>query len=155
MALTPSRLIVARFRDGNTVKGSTHDFSPEKEKMHLYPMADEKKPTLVVPFNLLKAIFFVRSLTGNRYHVEDNTFRLAPGQGRKIRVTFQDGEEISGVAQGSINGRVGFFILPADPRSNNLRIFVIQSSVAKISWPTADTAPPDSSSAPAAPAQGR
>lgn len=149
---TPSRLIVARFRDGSTVKGSTHDFSPEKERMHVYPMADEKSATIVVPFTALKAIFFVRSLTGNRQHIEDNTFRLAPGQGRKIRVTFEDGEEISGVAQGSVTGRVGFFILAADPRSNNLRIFVIRSAVTKISWPAADAAPPESSSAPA---QGR
>jgi hypothetical protein len=143
----PSRLIVARFRDGRTVKGSTHDFSPEKDYFHIYPMADEKQKALGVPIGSLKAIFFVRSLKGNRYHIEDNTFRTSPEQGRRILITFQDGEEIAGVAPGSVTGQIGFFILPADPRSNNLRIFVVKVAVADIAWPDVTSPRPGRSAA--------
>jgi hypothetical protein len=43
-------------------------------------------------------------------------------------VTFQDGEEIWGTIEGGEHP-AGFFLLPADPADNNLRVFVVRSAL--------------------------
>ena len=133
-----ARAIVARFADGRMLKGTTHDFAPDKDIFHVYVDGDESKPAQTIRIATLKAVFFVKTYQGNRYHVEDKNFRPGPDQGRRIRVIFKDKEEIAGFAPGSIAGRSGFFILPADPASNNARIFVIHAAVAKNVFPSKD-----------------
>jgi hypothetical protein len=148
-----ARAIVARFTDGRMLKGTTHDFAPDKDVFHLYVDGDESKPAVTIRMGALKAVFFVKTYQGNRYHVEDKNFRPGADQGRRIRVIFKDKEEIAGFAPGSVAGRSGFFILPADPASNNARIFVVHSAVAKNVFPPKDApnAKPDAE-APAPPA---
>ena len=126
--------VVARFLDGRTLKGATHDFSPDKEQFHVVPEGGDRSRAVVVSIGALKAIFFVKSFKGNKYQVDDRTFRLAGDRGRPVRIRFKDGEEIAALAPGSTVGRAGFFVVPADPRSNNQRIFVLHAAVAEVTW---------------------
>ena len=36
-----ARMVVARFLDGRTVKGTTHDFAPNRDEFHIYEQGDE------------------------------------------------------------------------------------------------------------------
>jgi len=133
-----ARAIVARFTDGKTLKETTHDFAPDKDIFHVYVDGDESKPAATIRVNALKAVFFVKTYQGNRYHVEDKSFRPGNEPGRRIKVTFKDKEEIAGFSTGSLAGRVGFFVLPTDPASNNARIFIVHAAVAKKEFPPKD-----------------
>lgn len=128
------RLVVARFIDGRVVKGTTHDFAPNKTEFHLYEGGDERNRAVAVSTDVLKAVFFVKSFEGDRTHKVDNSFRHAQGQGRKIKVTFQDGEEMAGFTMGYSASKPGFFLIPADPKSNNARVYVLNAAVAKAEW---------------------
>lgn len=131
---TESLKVVARFVDGRTLKGTTHDFSADKDHFHLVPEGGDRTRAVAVPIQALKAVFFVRSFKGNKYRVDDTSFRLAGDRGRPVRIRFKDREEIAALAPGSTVGRAGFFVVPADPRSNNQRIFVVHASVAEVEW---------------------
>jgi hypothetical protein len=117
--------IVARYRDGRVVKGTTNDFLPTRPGFHLIPAAGG--PTDVVLVGDLKALFFVRDLTGNKDYDEKKTFER-PAVGRKVQVTFTDGEVLVGTTQAYQPDRVGFFMVPVDPLSNNERIFVVKAA---------------------------
>ena len=78
----------------------------------------------------LKAVFFVKDFVGNEAYNEIKHF--AEGQqysGRKVEVTFTDGEVLVGSTIGYDPSRLGFFVTPVDPQSNNLRVFVISAAV--------------------------
>jgi len=128
------RLVVARFKDGRVVKGSTHDFAPNKNEFHLYERGDERKPAAAVPMASLKAVFFVKSFEGDRNHRVDNSFEKASGQGRRIHVRFLDGEQMAGFTMGYNADKPGFFLNPADPASNNTRVYVLNAALAEVSW---------------------
>ena len=87
-----------------------------------------------MPLAALKAAFFVKSLEGDKEHVEDMNFPDRSVQGRRVRVTFMDGETLTGSTVGYSPDRAGFFLVPADPESNNLRAFVISASVSKVEF---------------------
>ena len=126
--------VVARFQDGRILKGQTNDFLPARGTFHLVPegaTAADKPVEVLVPE--LKALFFVRDLAGNPDHKKTNAFDPAkPPQGRKVRVEFKDGELLIGTTQGYQPDRPGFFVLPADARSNNERCFVVASAVKRV-----------------------
>jgi hypothetical protein len=128
--------VVARFRDGQMVKGSTSDFVQTKEFFHVAP-ADAPagtKPRLV-QVKELKAIFFVKDFAGRPDYTPSNEFegdRTPPG-GRKIKVVFADGEVIVGTTQGYQPGRPGFFMVPADASVNNIdRCYVVAASTSEV-----------------------
>jgi hypothetical protein len=123
--------IVARYRDGRIRKGYTENFFPNKPKFHLRPLVtggpDETEEVML---NELKAVFFVRDFSGNRVYTERKT--LLEGekpQGRIIEVTFFDGELLVGTTMGYDPRRAGYFIFPIDPKTNNLKIFVVSAAV--------------------------
>jgi hypothetical protein len=104
------------------VRGYTNDFHPTKSHLHL---TTEDKPGEPVYLDLsqLKAIFFVREFAGDPNRVDSSDF--VPGQhGRKVEVVFEDGEVLRGTTLGYRNDGSGFFVQPADPDSNNMRVFV-------------------------------
>ena len=55
--------------------------------------------------------------------------------GRKIEVTFVDREVIMGSTLNDQSDGDGFFVLPADARSNNIRGFVVSGSVRHVRFP--------------------
>lgn len=126
--------VVARFTDGRVLKGTTHDFSPSKAVFHLHGVCDATARGLLVPLASLKALFFVKSYEGNAKHVENLDFAAAAGQGRRIVVTFIDDEVVAGFTTGYAKDKQGFFVVPADPRSNNARIYVVTASVKSVAW---------------------
>ena len=127
-------LIVARYRDGRTVKGTTYDFGPQKKGFHVVPLGEEGKKVSEILFSDLKAVFFVKSLEGRQDHplgkeVEE---KPEPGGPMKVKITFLDGETLVGTTQGYTLEREGFFIVPLEEDSNNLRIFVISKAVKQV-----------------------
>ena len=123
--------VVARYRDGRMVKGSTADFLPTKEMFHVAPEAGGAP--VAVQIRELKAVFFVRDLAGHPEHRKTNDFDPAkPTIGRKIRVTFADGEVLVGTTQGYQPGRPGFFLVPADPASNTERCYVVGAATTDV-----------------------
>ncbi len=132
--------VVVRFVDGRILKGTTHDFAPLKPNFHL---TDRDKPTaraVDVAIRELKGVFFVRTYDGDPKHVEDRDLAHAKGQGRKILVTFADGEVLGGFTTGYSKDKQGFFVVPVDPKANNSRVFVVSAAVKKIEWADASAA---------------
>jgi hypothetical protein len=124
--------VVARFRDGHLVRGYTADFHPSRPHLHL-STEPQSSDTLFLQLSRLKALFFVRDFAGDQTRVERYDFNSAP-QGRKVAVTFHDGEMLIGSTLEYRGDGNGFFVHPADPRSNNLRVFVAPGSTQQVKF---------------------
>jgi hypothetical protein len=122
--------VVARFRDGRLVRGYTADFHPARPQLHL-SSEPHSSETLFLPLSQLKALFFVRDFTGDQNRVDRYDFGDA-AQGRKVAVTFHDGETLTGWTLGSPGDGSGFFVHPADGSSNNLRVFVAPGATQQV-----------------------
>jgi len=129
-ASTSWQKVIARFRDGHLVRGYTADFHPSKPQLHL-SAEPNSSDTLFLQLSQLKALFFVRDFTGDQMRVDRQEFGSAP-QGRKVAVTFNDGETLLGTTLGYRGEGNGFFVHPADPRSNNLRVFVAPGATQQV-----------------------
>lgn len=124
---------VVRYLDGRVLKGYTQDFYPNRERFHLYLSDNPDAAGVDVSLKDLKAIFLVRDLAGDPRYAESKKFvNGEKSSGQKVEVTFLDGESVVGSTLGYDRNRPGFFILPADPKSNNIRIFVVASSVKRV-----------------------
>jgi len=89
---------------------------------------------VIVPLARLKAVFFVRDFAGNPGYVE----RTDGGElqhGRRIEVTLIDDEVIVGRTLSYRADGHGFFVVPADPLANNIRVFIVSSSVRQVRFP--------------------
>lgn len=128
----PSNKIVVHDKSGNVLKGTTVDFVPKRPLFHLAiggMHGDEMKKIVV---DNLKAIFFVKDFGGNRDYKEAKEFANLPASGKKIRALFKDGETVSGYTHSINMNQSGLFIVPADPKSNNERIFIVFSSLSQL-----------------------
>lgn len=128
--------IVIRFADGRIEKGYSQDFFPNKPAFHLFKNlskgAANHKEIRVAD---LKAVFFVKTFAGNPDYKERKRFVEGdPAQGRKAEVDFLDGEVLQGSVLGYDPKGSGFFLFPSDPKSNNQRVFVINSAVKKFRY---------------------
>jgi len=128
--------IVARYQDGRMLKGSTSDFMPNKEIFHVVPVdAPAGSKPLDVLVKDLKALFFVKDLAGTGHAEEKKDFDPSkPVAGRKIKVVFKDGEIMVGATQGYQPGRPGFFVVPADQKSNIERFFVVTAATREVTF---------------------
>jgi PilZ domain len=122
-------MVILRYLHGEIIRGFCNDFSSTRSQFHLWPSVDAlRSERIIVSLSRLKAVFFVRDLLGNPAYVDRQEFEGA-GHGRKMEITFLDGEVIVGSTLGYRTDGPGFFLHPADPRSNNLRIFIVTGSV--------------------------
>ena len=127
-------MIVARFVDGRLTKGVTQDFSVDKPEFHVFEDGNASAKALKVVIADLKAVFFVRSYAGDKAHQEYKLFDRATVKARKILVSFHDGEKLVGLTLGYNAAKQGFFVTPADPQSNNTRVYVVNRAVREIHW---------------------
>jgi len=123
-----SNKVVVKFKDKSVLKGKTCNFYQDRALFHLMKLKGE---LIEIRLEQLKAIFFVKDYDGNKDHVKAYGDRIA-GYGRKLKVSFLDGETIIGYTRRYAPDRQGFYIVPADLKGNNERVFVVRSATKKI-----------------------
>jgi hypothetical protein len=122
--------VVLRYIDGRVLKGFTQNFYPNKDRFHLFPADKSSDLPKEVFIRDLKALFIVRDFIGDPSYDEQKNFSAGEKTlGRRVEVTFQDGEIIVGSTLGYDQKRNGFFIYPADPKSNNIKAYLISSAI--------------------------
>ena len=130
---TRNKAVVA-YLDGRRLKGYIYNFSAQKDRFRLFFEQDTlQREGTDVQMKDLKAIFFAKDFVGNSEYKESQTL-TSQSQGRKAEVTFRDGEKLVGTTDAYNPQKIGFFLVPADPRSNNLRVFVITKNATQIRW---------------------
>ncbi len=124
--------VVVAFVDGRRFKGYVYDFSAMRDSFNVLP-ADKRahEHGVKVLMQDLKAVFFVKDFLGNpEYH--DKATVDEHIHGRKIEVTFRDGEKILGKTEGYNPQKLGFFMVPGDPASNNIRVFIVNKNAQQV-----------------------
>ena len=127
--------ILLHYLDGKLLKGFTWDFFPNKDHFHFFTMENTSDTPVKVSVKELKAIFTVRDFNGNPQYKERREF--LEGEvvtGTKLEATFTDGEVMVGTTLGYSPKRQGFYIFPADPKSNNIKVYASCSAVAKVRY---------------------
>jgi len=121
--------VVVRFVDGALLRGYSNNFHPDAAHLHLSPdVTCAAGDRLFVPIARLKAVFFVRDLAGNAERVDSNVFDHT-SRGRKVEVTFRDGEVMTGSTLNYKPQGQGFYLMPANSRGNNQRVYVVLAAV--------------------------
>ena len=122
--------VVVHFKDGTIKKGNTTDFLPNKKSFHLNTLdgsVDE------IDVENIKALFFVKDHEGNKGRKREYKDTIAGG-GKKVEVSFNDGETIIGYVLGYSPDRQGFILTPADLSGNNERIFVVKTAIKNVTF---------------------
>lgn len=125
--------VVAAYLDGRRLKGYTNDFSPVRDYFFLFPEGVEPTPGergTRVKLAELKALFFVKQFAGDPTHIHRTDTTQQPG--KRLEVTFSDGEILIGFRLAFNPTAAGFFLQPADTGSNNERIFVVNRNVKQV-----------------------
>jgi hypothetical protein len=76
----------------------------------------------------------VRDFDGAATSVTGDT-SVIDARGRKIAVTFTDGEQLVGVTLTYKPDGVGFFVRPPGEQNNNTQVFVISQSIRHVQFP--------------------
>jgi len=128
-----NRAVVALL-DGRRLKGYVFNFSAFKDSFRLFPnhAATAASGTDVL-LKDVKAVFFVKDFQGNPEYREKAGAGEGP-LGRRIEVTFKDGEKLTGTTTGYNPQKLGFFIFPLDPNDNNARIFVVNKNARNVKF---------------------
>ena len=121
--------IVVHFLDGRLIRGSSPDIFPTKPSFHVADKDTEE--TREIRLADLKGVFFVKEWTSpahrkRRYDIE------RAGLGRRVRVTFVDGEVVEGYTNGYSPDRLAFFVFPPDPEDNTERVLVVTAATADV-----------------------
>jgi len=131
--------VVARFNNGQILKGHVRDFEVGTEIVTV----EDPETHIVhkISIDELKAIFFVKTFKGRGEYVEKKTFGIRKNPGRKVFVKLKDNETLVGYIDGDIpwakgfslakegNKAKGFFLVPVDSDSNNIKVFVVGTSI--------------------------
>jgi hypothetical protein len=124
--------VVVRYLDGRLLKGFCDDFSPSTGRIPVWPRPEAPRESRIfVPLAQLKAVFFVHDLEGGAHRGPEN--QCEPG--RRIEVTFADGETLSGTTLSYSRSASGFFVYPVDTTSNNSRTYVMSGAVRNVWFP--------------------
>ena len=117
--------IVLRMRDGSMEKCTIYShFSAAYRKLKVLDTGANLKS---VDLHDVKAIFFVREHEGNPgYRPYKDFSEDSPKAGKVVKVTFSDGEVLTGRVLNLAEGSSGFFLFPPDPLDNNLKVFVVR-----------------------------
>lgn len=115
--------VVARFLTGKTVEGNLILFDPGRGILQLRTGSEKRN----LDCSALKAIFFLRPPAARAFPES----HLKPG-GKKVRVTFADGEEVTGYSYGLHPLRDGFYLFPINKDDRNERIYVFRKNALRI-----------------------
>ena len=130
--------VILRFLDGRIIKGYIGDFSPLNNHISVIDETSNKQD---IQLNELKAVFYVKSFEGNKHYSDKKSFTKTSQKGKKILVRFADGEGLIGYLEGDVpwqrgffleSKKGGFFVLPSDDKTNNIKVFVVSTSVTDV-----------------------
>jgi hypothetical protein len=107
--------LVVRYLDGRLLKGYGRDFQPTRGSLDLWNEPDTNPESrMTIPFAHLKAVFFVHDFIGNPAHSAAADAEDPSARGRRITITFVDGEVLRGTTLGYSQNASGFFLFPLD-----------------------------------------
>jgi hypothetical protein len=124
--------VVAHFQRGLLIKGETESIRPDQPICHI---VTRDRRIVPVPLAELKALFVVKDWDGNSAYVERHTIEPADVRAtgaKRLEIMFTDGECLFVLAPAYDEARPFFFVLPADPNSNNVRILVNRAAIASV-----------------------
>jgi hypothetical protein len=139
----PPGKVVARYVNGTLIKGYSYDFAPGRRRFHIFSASDASLAPTPVLLSDLKAVFFVRDFIGNAAYHERKSF--APGErsaGRRVHVVFRDNEVLVGSTDGDLSSLPELFVTPADPASNNIRVYAVSTAIRQVRYLRADRPAP-------------
>jgi hypothetical protein len=131
--------VVARFNNGRVLKGYTRGFTAESDVVVIDEAGSGKEHRIAVAD--LKALFFIKSFEGDKGYREKKAFGVSASKGHKVYIKFHDRESLVGFVEGDVPWDKGFFVskdgckasgfflIPVDRDSNNLKVFVVGTSV--------------------------
>jgi hypothetical protein len=131
--------VVARFNDGRVLKGYARGFTAESDVVVIAEAGSGKEHRIAVVD--LKALFFIKSFEGDKNYREKKAFGVSANKGHKVYIKFRDRESLVGFIEGDVpwdkgffvskdgSRAPGFFLIPADQDSNNVKVFVVGASV--------------------------
>ncbi|HMB70982.1 MAG TPA: hypothetical protein VKU85_16825 [bacterium] len=122
--------VVARLLDKGKIKGDTTDFHPERQDFTIDP--EDGTLPVRVPVGDLKALYFVRSLDGNRDYQDHRRFQGQAGVRAKVWLEFEDGECMAAYPVSPFLGKHGFYVLPTDPGSNVEKAWISRPSLKRV-----------------------
>jgi tetratricopeptide (TPR) repeat protein len=133
----PRQLLVARYADGTTKYGVCFALNPKEPSFRL-EMVDKNGAALgaseTVRFEDLKAVFVVKSFDGK--FDKTRVYREGAPEGQDLVVKFRDGEALRGVTLRPYNpDDARFYLVPTDPKSNNISILAEARAVDSVCTP--------------------
>ena len=124
--------IVIHYRSGRTVRGRMRFFEDVRSSVIAEDLAGHP---LTVPFDEIKAIFFVKEYEGSEEEHEAARPEGVPGgrdRGHPVAVRFPDGEIIEGSVSLFPPTGAGFYLTPRGRHGNNRAIFVPARSALEV-----------------------
>jgi len=124
--------VVARFADGRIVKGVSMNVDITKPACHVSTSDGKMEEVRLAD---LKALFFVKSLDGDSAHNEAMAAEATDPRARGsilVELRFTDSERLVAFANRFPPLGAYFFLVPVDPKSNNIRILVNRAQVVSI-----------------------
>jgi hypothetical protein len=112
--------VVVHTVEGQVKRGSLSDPDLAAGELHLAPQPSGTPEPL--PAERVRAIFFMLG-AGEK---------PPPPDGVKVRVTFKDGRQVAGFSPDYDPSASGFFMIPADTRTNTARIWVYRGAVRQV-----------------------
>lgn len=122
------RQVVACYGNGKTRSGFTAEFTPTNGCLEITAEPTPSSKPLTVPLTELRTIRFAK----DRARDDDRAAAVVAAKGRKLRVTFADGQLLEGTTDSYRRSAPGFFVQPLDPQSDDERVFVIGSSTLQV-----------------------
>ncbi len=122
---------VLHYIDGRIVKGYAESFDPQSLSLHFKESAEAPSARMVdIEKEGLKGIFFVKTFAGDPEYNERKQFgETDKHEGRRVKITFVDGETLEGFTIGDHSHRPGFFLFTTDLESNSFGIYVLSAAV--------------------------
>jgi len=112
--------VVVHTLEGQVKRGLMRNPNLDAETLDLEVIPGQPPDRL--PTRRLKAVFFLLPPGG----------RAQPAEGQKLRVTFRDERQVAGFAPSYRPTDHGFFMFPADTRTNTARMYIYRAAVKSI-----------------------
>jgi hypothetical protein len=127
--------VIIQDKGGRIFEGYTDNFSPSIPCFHIFQRSDESTYTHTkVYFDGLKLIFFEHDHEDIPFDNDDEHLPINQiSSGRKLEITFHDGEVIIGTWIDCSPNNHGFFLL-TDGNNITKRVFVCNASIRKIDY---------------------